>query len=181
MKHYIRSLISPRLAWVIAAALVILICDQVSKEIVVRTIPERTETVFDHPGEFFWITHQRNTGLVGGMFSDRRGVPFVAPIVATLVLIYLYRHLDPASRFQALAFGMVVGGAIGNLIDRFRFGSVTDFLQFHFIFIPFDFPWKLYPAFNVADSAICVGVVLLVLLTWRQPVTTESADVSGSD
>jgi signal peptidase II len=61
---------------------------------------------------------------------------------------------------------MIGGGAVGNnLLDRLIHGSVTDFLQFHFYFVPFEFPWKYYPAFNVADSAICTGVFLLIV-TW---------------
>jgi len=54
---------------------------------------------------------------------------------------------------------------LNRMLDRLIHGSVTDFLQFHFYFVPFDFPWKYYPAFNVADSAICVGVFLLIV-TW---------------
>jgi len=115
---------------------------------------------------FFHFTHQRNEGLVGGLFSDYPVVTYVAPVIATIVLVYLFRHLNPASRIQSLAYGMVLGGALGNITDRVRFGSVTDFLQFHFYFIPFDFPWRYYPAFNVADSCITVGVVLLIL-SWN--------------
>ena len=83
---------------------------------------------------------------------------------------YMFDYLD--SRLQAIR---QEGGkptfvklpattpGVGNLVDRFRLGWVTDFLQFHFYFIPFDFPWKRYPAFNIADSAICVGVAVLVV------------------
>ena len=68
-----------------------------------------------------------------------------------------------AFRLPDLLFQLIAGGALGNIIDRIRLGSVTDFLQFNFYFIPFEFSWKRYPAFNVADSAICVGVFLLVI------------------
>jgi signal peptidase II len=69
---------------------------------------------------------------------------------------------------------MVLGGAVGNFIDRIRLGSVTDFLQFHFYFIPFDFPWKFYPAFNLADTSIVIGVFILVL-TWGREATPDAA------
>ena len=158
-----------QILWVAIVLCAVVLVDQVTKELVMAYIPEGAGTVSSHPGEFVWLTHQRNTGLVGGMFRDNRVVPIVAPVVATLVLAYLFTHLNPDSKLQAIAYGLVAGGAIGNLIDRFRLGSVTDFIQVHFYFIPFDFPWKLYPAFNVADSAICVGVAALIILTWRQP------------
>jgi len=158
-----------QILWIIAIVLSIVAVDQITKHLVITYIPEGSETLGSHPREFFWLTHQRNSGLVGGMFRGRELVPLIAPVFATLVLAYLFKFLNPKSRWQSLAYGLVAGGAIGNLIDRVRLGSVTDFLQFHFYFVPFDFPWKLYPAFNVADSCICTGIVLLVILTWKQP------------
>ena len=68
--------------------------------------------------------------------------------------------IDP-DLIVVIAYGMILGGALGNFIDRIRLGAVTDFFQFHFLFIPFDFPWKYYPAFNIADSGIICGVILL--------------------
>ncbi len=170
-----------QLLWVVVVVCSIVLLDQVTKALVMRYIPEGSETLSSHPGEFFWLTHQRNTGLVGGMFRGSGVVPFIAPLLATLVLVYLFGHLNPASRLQSLAYGLVAGGAIGNIIDRFRLGSVTDFLQVHFYFVQFDFPWKLYPAFNVADSAICIGVVALIVFTWRHapaesPGSTHAAN-----
>lgn len=153
---------------------IVLVADQVSKAIVIATIEEDQGYRGD---TFFHFTHQRNDGLVGGMFSGLRKVTYIAPLAATVVLIYLFRHLDPASRFQAIAYGMIMGGAIGNFIDRLRLGSVTDFLQFHFYFIPFDFPWKYYPAFNVADSCICVGVGVLVL-SWNAGRRDDDTDTA---
>jgi signal peptidase II len=169
--------------WMVSVVLIVLIVDQLTKYLVMKHIPEGSEALRAHPQEFFWITHQRNTGLVGGMFRDTGLVPLIAPVFATLVLAYLYTHLDPKSKWQSVAYGLVAGGAVGNLIDRFRLGSVTDFLQFHFYFVKYDFPWKLYPAFNVADSAICTGVVLLIILTWknRQHDFQERAHVTNAD
>lgn len=141
--------------------------DQITKAIIVALIAENSVSFAGREEEFFFFTHQRNPGLMGGMFSHLPAVALVAPVLATLVLIYLFRHIDPASKVQSLSYGMIAGGAVGNLIDRFlRTGGVVDFLQFNFYFVPFDFPWKRYPAFNIADSAICVGVFLL-LLGWR--------------
>ena len=152
-----------QLAWILTTFLMVVLLDQITKAIIIALLEP---DMLPRREVFFHFTHQRNEGLVGGTFSDLRAITFLAPMIATLVLIYLFRFLDPRSRLQALAYGMVFGGAIGNIVDRIVHGSVTDFLQFNFHFIPFDFPWKYYPAFNVADSAICVGVVLLVL-SWN--------------
>lgn len=149
-----------QLIWIVSAFGVVFVADQITKAIVVKMIaqggPHLSET-------FFYIVHQRNTGLMGGLFRDVPAVPFIAATFATLVLLYLYRHLERNSRLQALAYGMILGGALGNFVDRMRFGSVTDFLQVHFYFVPFEFPWKEWPAFNIADSSILIGVGLLVL------------------
>lgn len=153
-----------------AAFFAVLIPDQLTKEIVRHTLEPGMAT----RKVFFHFTHQRNDGLMGGMFSDSGFVTYVAPIFATFVLIYLFRHLDPRSRLQALAFGMVFGGAIGNILDRIMHGAVTDFLQFYLFFIPFEFPWKYYPAFNIADSAICAGVFILVL-SWNANPPQENS------
>ena len=132
--------------------------DQILKVWIVRTI----EPHAPYRGDvFFHFTHQRNTGLMGGSFSDIPLVAYIAPVIAFFVLIYMYRQLSPESRVQSIAYGMILGGALGNFIDRIRLGAVNDFFQFHFLFIPFDFPWKYYPAFNIADSGIICGVILL--------------------
>ena len=159
-----------QLIWIFATFLAVLVIDQITKTLVIQLLephmPGRSDV-------FFHFTHQRNTGLVGGMFA---GTPFafVAPVIATVVLVYLYRHLELTSRLQSVAYGMVLGGALGNLVDRAIHGSVTDFLQFHFYFIPFDFYWKYYPAFNVADSCIVVGVATLVI-SWNTKAHQNAA------
>lgn len=145
----------------------VVIADQVTKAIVIYTIPVDSVSPFGREHEFFYFVHTRNTGLVGGAFRDTPIVAKTAPLIASVVLLFLFGQLNPASRMQALLYGLVAGGAVGNLIDRYLRGSVVDFLQFNFYFIPFDFSWKHYPAFNVADSCICVGVFLL-MITWHK-------------
>ena len=143
----------------------VLIADQVSKVVVRATVAEERFYDAGRDSQFFRISYQRNPDLVGGIFHGRPFMVFVAPIVAALVLIYLFRHVDPQSKLQTIAYGMIAGGALGNLVDRFRLGAVTDFLKFHFTFVPFNFPWKDFPAFNLADTGICTGVFLLIV-TW---------------
>lgn len=169
-----------QLTWIAAVFFVVVCLDQTTKAIICHTIPQGSVHLADHPREFFYLAHERNPGLMGGMFRDSKLIALTAPVIATLVLIYLFRHLDPDSRVQRIAYGLVGAGAVGNLIDRFfRPDGVVDFLQFHFWFIPYNIPWKHYPAFNVADSAICTGVFLLIL-AWRSLEPQEVPDAPNN-
>jgi len=111
---------------------------------------------------FFYLTHVRNTGAAFGLFRDApvvlRLTFFIGvSIIAIGIIIQFFRQLAPGDRLSALALGLILGGAVGNLIDRIRLGGVGDFL--HFIL------WGGYgwPDFNLADTWIVVGVGLLVL------------------
>jgi signal peptidase II len=111
---------------------------------------------------FFYLTHVRNTGAAFGLFQDApvaiRLTFFVGvSAVAIAIIIQFFRKLAPGDRLSALALGLILGGAVGNLIDRIRLGEVVDFL--HFVL------WGGYvwPDFNLADTWIVVGVSLLVL------------------
>ena len=127
--------------------------DQVSKMIVVDTMPlyGRIPVI---PG-FFDITHIYNPGgafgFLAGHSPQLRQVLFVAAALLAIGLIfYFYAHTPDSHRFLSLALCLILGGAVGNLIDRFRFGKVVDFLD---VYVK-DLHW---PAFNVADSAITRG------------------------
>jgi signal peptidase II len=107
---------------------------------------------------FFNLVTVWNYGISFGMFNNGSAggsIVFVglALVIVAALLVWLR---SVASPFVAAALGLVIGGAIGNVIDRLRFGAVFDFLDFHAA------GWH-WPAFNVADSAICIGVVLLCI------------------
>jgi signal peptidase II len=111
---------------------------------------------------FFYLTHVRNTGAAFGLFRDADAVLrltfFIGvSLIAIGIIVQFFRQLAPGDRLSALALGLILGGAVGNLIDRIRLGEVVDFL--HFIL------WGGYswPDFNLADTWIVVGVGLLVL------------------
>ena len=111
---------------------------------------------------FFYLTHVRNAGAAFGLLSDGpptlRLVFFIGvSVVAIGIIISFFLRLAPGDRLSALALGLILGGAMGNLTDRIRFGEVVDFLHFRV--------WGGYswPDFNIADSCIVVGVALLVL------------------
>jgi signal peptidase II len=96
-----------------------------------------------------------NTGMAFGLFRDHGFVFIVIPAIAIALLIYniyYYRENERLSRSYIFAFSLILGGAIGNLIDRILIGHVIDFLDF-----------RIWPVFNVADSAITVGAVIILI------------------
>lgn len=129
--------------------------------------------------DFFSLTYVRNTGAAFGFLADAHPgfrVPFflIVPIIATVVLGFLYKELPKEAKWRALALGLVTGGAIGNLIDRVRLGYVVDFLDFHYKTAYY------FPAFNVADSAICVGVGILLVSTMSKENHTHASNTTHS-
>lgn len=110
---------------------------------------------------FFHITYIRNPGAAFGLLAHQREL-FIAFALAAAVGILVYSRRAEARRgILPYALGMILGGALGNLVDRIRYGTVVDFL---------DFFWRNwhYPVFNLADSAIVVGVGLLILHSFRE-------------
>lgn len=155
--------------WVIAglAAFVILL-DQMTKRWIEANLPIY-ESLAPFPAlrNFFTLTHFTNTGAAFGLFRDQN-ILFVAIGVVVLLSIIIYsRYLPHDMRIVQVALGLQLGGALGNMIDRVRIGHVTDFIYFHF-----------WPAFNIADSSIVVGVLLLalIMLTYKEPAS-ELGDV----
>jgi signal peptidase II len=149
---------------VIAAGLVAL--DQLTK-LYIHTNFELGEFVTVVPG-FFNITYVRNPGAAFGIFRESLGnfrelFFLLMPPVAMITILAILRGVANTDRLQIVALSLIFGGAIGNYLDRIRFGFVVDFLDFH---------WQArysWPAFNVADSAIVVGVLVLLLLMRRKP------------
>jgi signal peptidase II len=151
------------------AGLVVLV-DQITKVWVDRTM-RIYESVPIVPG-LFDLHYIRNTGAAFGFLSGSHAgfrIPFfiLVSTVAIGIILFLFHKLEESEVMMPLALSLVLGGALGNLIDRIRFGEVIDFLLIHYR----AFHW---PAFNVADIGITVGVFLLVLriflLDKRQPV-----------
>lgn len=144
---------------VLSIALVIVVLDQMTK-IWVDADMRLYESIPVFDG-FFNLTYVRNTGAAFSMFADMSEtyrVPFFSAVavIAGIAILY-FVHTTPASQKVVLvACGFVLGGALGNLIDRVAYGSVIDFLDVYYG----DWHW---PAFNVADSFISIGVGLLLL------------------
>jgi signal peptidase II len=153
-------------------ALAVIILDQLTKFIIVEFLPDSSIEKTIIPG-FFKLVHWQNTGAAWSLFRGSNAVLTIVALVALVILIYYLgrHHFDARTLIEQIAFGLICGGIVGNLIDRIRIKSVTDFLYFYLG------DWS-FPAFNVADSAICTGVGLVVLLALkseRRPKAAESS------
>lgn len=116
---------------------------------------------------FFRITHVQNTGAAFGLFPDQSLALIICAIIAGGVVLFFvfygYRYFSWLGNISVmLTFGLVLGGIVGNLIDRFRYGHVTDFIDFSY-----------WPAFNIADSAVTVSVIAFALLLLRYAQTEK--------
>ena len=124
--------------------------------------------------DFFYIVHIGNKGAAWGMFAEHREILALLAVVA-LVAIYKFRHsLELHRKSMQFAFGMLIGGTLGNLIDRIQHGHVIDFLDFHLGFtIPWILPDGRYPAFNIADCGIVIGVFSYIAISLIQSQKKE--------
>jgi len=153
----------------LAISLAIIVLDALTKWLVAARI-DLHESIAVIPN-LFEIVHVRNTGAAFGIGAntDSRLVPMLlnggAIVVFCVVVVYALRTAV-TDRMLQVALHLILGGAIGNLVDRFRFGYVVDFLDFYVR----DHHW---PAFNIADSAICVGIALLFLDMKKHPEEKE--------
>lgn len=144
----------------------ILVADQISKVFFLDLMQQNPGGIIVTP--FFNLVMVWNTGVSFGLFSeDSASRSWTLIAVSFAVMIWLGWWLWRAhSALAAVALGMIIGGAIGNVIDRYRFGAVFDFLDFH------AFGWH-WPAFNVADSGIVIGVLLLLADGFRPQKTAD--------
>ncbi len=141
---------SLRLPLVLSIALVVTVMDQVTKWIVVRTLylHESIQVI----AGIFSITRIHNTGIAFGLFPGIPDVFTVITLISMLIVTYFYLATEPRTMLLTVGCALILGGALGNLLDRFRLGYVVDFIYFSF-----------WPAFNVADSSVTIGVTILLL------------------
>ncbi len=155
--------------WLIAISAAVLVVDQASKAWVRALLPFNTygEGAITVIRGFFYIVHVGNTGAAWSIFSGK-SIFLAVLAAATLLAIFLGRRaLGLGVRQAQICFGLLCGGIAGNLVDRIARGHVVDFLDFHF-------GRYTYPTFNLADSAICVGVVLYILSSLKTPKLVAS-------
>ena len=137
----------------------ILLLDQWTKYMIAQTLRLYQKVEVIHG--FFNIVHVRNTGGAFGLFGGERGglgsfLFVVVSLIAIGAIIFLFVRTRENENTLAVSFSLILSGALGNLIDRLHYGEVVDFLDFHLS----AYHW---PAFNVADSAICIGIGLMAL------------------
>lgn len=155
-------------------ATVILALDQATKWLVLCYMGHAEERSVI-PG-FFKLVHWTNTGAAWSMFRDSSAMLAIVSLVALGALFIFRHHFDAHTRLGQIALGLMFGGIAGNLVDRLlpSRGHVIDFLYFHVV--KRDGTEAGFPAFNIADSAICVGVALLFILSWQQTDEDEGKD-----
>jgi signal peptidase II len=142
----------------LAVAITVVALDQLSKAAVRGYFAGRAAGEHENITSFFNIVLIYNRGMSFGLFNGAGGLnallfSLVAAAIVTVLIYWLSRVESP---LLVVAIGLIIGGAIGNVIDRIRLGAVVDFLDFH------AGSWH-WPAFNVADSAICIGVAVMLL------------------
>lgn len=148
------------------AALVVAL-DQLTKQLFWRNGQN-----YDIINGYFHITLVKNAGAAFGVFQGGRLFFIVASVVAVVLISWVALRLPREDKLRRLFLGLILGGAIGNLIDRALHGEVIDFLQI-------GISGHFWPVFNVADMAVTIGAVLLVLVAMRSPGTRTESPAAG--
>ena len=155
-------------------SLVIVVLDQVTKHAIRSSfsLGESNSVI----SSFFDLTYVRNTGAVWGSLQHQNEWLAVVSIAVLVLIAFFYHYLAGGRMIFSAALGCIMGGILGNLIDRIKLGWVTDFLDFY---------WNTshWPSFNIADAAICMGVGLYLLASLLPVITGKSgvnSPVQGS-
>jgi signal peptidase II len=149
----------------LGVAIIVLVLDQLTKTWVSTSLAEGGWWS-PLPGlwRVFRVTHITNSGAAFGIFPNQGNFFIVIAVVVALAIVLYYRYLPTGSWLVRLSLGLQLGGAIGNLLDRIRYGHVVDFIDIGF-----------WPIFNVADIAIVTGVGILAYCLWREDATAQEA------
>ena len=138
--------------------------------------PDSIEVIKD----FFYIVHIGNEGAAWGMFAGYGSVLALFAAVALFAIYKLRHELELHRKPMQIAFGLLIGGVLGNMIDRLIHGHVIDFLDFQFPFsIPYILPDGRYPAFNIADCGIVIGVFSYIIFSFfsKPQKSTQNTEV----
>ncbi len=168
-----RTQIMRRLRVPALVAIIVIILDQISKALVLRTWPFPQTGEFEIIGQWLAFTYIRNDGVAFGLFQ---GIPQFFTITSLVIVVgavyYFVRHIHENDRWASVIIGLIVGGALGNVIDRLRFGYVVDFIKTlggHF------------PIFNLADSAVVIGVFLMAIRMFLEDTSPKQRVVTEAD
>src|SRR4051794_19669900 len=155
-----KGMIKRKYMILLLTSIFIVVLDQITKSAITNRFRLGETVPVIH--NYFNITYVQNKGAAFGIFSQASPefrVPFfvLVPLFALGLMAFIFRRISDRDVKTSIALSLVISGAVGNLIDRFSLGYVVDFLDFHW-------QWGYhFPSFNVADSAICVGVGLILL------------------
>ncbi|MEX2373829.1 MAG: signal peptidase II [Dehalococcoidia bacterium] len=161
-------LISRLVRFLLVAGLVVLL-DQVTKAAVRGSLSPGD--AWPEGWEVIRIVHIRNTGAAFGILQGAGDFLIIAPLIAIAAIAFFLLTMPARSRWYSIALSAILGGAVGNLIDRIRLGSVTDFID------PIYYPWS----FNLADSAIVLGIIAIVVLSFFEPAAVEREEADVAD
>ncbi len=159
---------------ILTLAVTVYVCDQFAKWLILNLLPVGEENNL-LPG-FFKFVHWGNTGAAWSLFSGNNAVLAVVGLGALVLLIFTRHHFHAHTIMGQIAFGLIFGGIAGNLTDRLLPGrhAVVDFLYFYLQ--PRGGGAEIgFPAFNIADSAICTGVTLIFILSWKSEQAPKPA------
>ena len=140
---------------IFSTALFIALLDQLTK-ILIRKIFHLNESL-PVIKNIFHITYVTNTGSAFGLFKGFNLFFVLFSIIVIIAIFYYFRKIKEKEKPLQFAVGLLLGGTIGNLIDRLSLGFVVDFLDF-----------RIWPVFNIADSAVTVSVIILIILLWKK-------------
>jgi signal peptidase II len=159
---------------IIVLGVIVYVFDQFAKWLVLQTLPLVGDEKILVPG-FFKFVHWGNTGAAWSLFSGNNAGLAIIGMVALVLLIFTRHHFHAHTVAGQIAFGLLIGGIAGNLTDRVLPGrhAVVDFIYFYLQ--PRGGSELGFPAFNIADSAICTGVALIFLISWKQEQSPKPA------
>lgn len=150
---------------ILILSIILSIIDQISKILVVKLIDINNSVKIIT--NFFYLTYTNNTGAAFSILTGQRILLILIAVVILIILINYIRKNKVKEKMEIISFSLIIGGSIGNLIDRIVRGYVVDFLDFKIFGYNF-------PVFNLADTFIVVGVFLLLIVTFRKERSNDS-------
>jgi signal peptidase II len=140
-------------------AVFVILLDQLTKYIVMKSmyVGESIQII----PNFFYISSSRNSGAAWGILQDKMYFFYLITIVFVIAVVYFIQKQAKGNKLLGISLGLILGGAIGNFIDRLVRQEVVDFI--HVYIFGYDFP-----VFNIADSSLCIGVILMIIITFME-------------
>jgi len=157
---------------VLIIAAIVLLADQLTKQMVVHTVDTKSQIVIIEG--FLKLVNWHNTGAAWSQFQGKSLHLAIISFIALGALIHYRHHFEIHTKTGKVAMGMLIGGIIGNLIDRVAYQHVVDFIRFYLH--QREGGEIGYPAFNIADMGICVGVGLMFVQAWREQPAKEQKE-----